>query len=96
MDWKQKERKQTAADVYAQGALKFPWHAAACCSSQVLSTFHSRLLHNINPGAVLPGTSPLGEVGRLSLEAAGDLSLEVEAHLTPPKPCHMGIDQGFR
>lgn len=22
--------------------------------------------------------------------------LEVEAYLTPPKPCHMGIDQGFR
>lgn len=32
----------------------------------------------------------------VSLEAAGDLSLEVEAHLTPPKLCHMGIDQGLR
>lgn len=96
MDWKQKERTQTAADVYAQGALNFHGMQRLVAAARyfLLSTADS--CTTSTQCAVLPGTSPLREVGRLSLEAAGDLSLEVEAHLTPPKPCHMGTDQGLR
>lgn len=71
--------------MYAQRALKFPWHAADFCSSRVISTFPQQTL-----------AQHQHRYGLARYMAVAVERLEVEAYMTPPKPCHMGIDQGFR